>query len=236
MTARFGPAGSGDAFAAAGYKSALQVPGYLAGLGLTAYEYQCGRGVRISEATARKLGDKAREHGITLSLHAPYYISLSSLEAEKRDNSITYLLDSARAADWMGARRVILHSGSCGKQSREQALELAVDTLSRARTALDEAGFAHIVLCPEVMGKINQLGTLEEVLTLCEIDSRNLPCIDFGHLNARTGGALTGRAAFAAVLDQVTARLGPERGQSFHSHFSMIEYTAGGETRHLTFE
>ncbi|MBQ2698245.1 MAG: TIM barrel protein, partial [Clostridia bacterium] len=200
MTARFGPAGSGDAFAAAGYKSALQVPGYLAGLGLTAYEYQCGRGVRISEATARKLGDKAREHGITLSLHAPYYISLSSLEAEKRDNSITYLLDSARAADWMGARRVILHSGSCGKQSREQALELAVDTLSRARTALDEAGFAHIVLCPEVMGKINQLGTLEEVLTLCEIDPRNLPCIDFGHLNARTGGALTGRAAFAAVL------------------------------------
>ena len=175
MTAKFGPAGNSDAFYEAGNKATLQIPGYLESLGLTAYEYQCGRGVTVGEETARKLGAKAAEHGITLSLHAPYYISLSSVEPEKREASIGYLLASARALDWMGGSRVILHSGSCGKMSREQALSLACETLARARAALDEAGYAHIVLCPETMGKINQLGTLEEVLTLCELDERMLP-------------------------------------------------------------
>ncbi|HIU72199.1 MAG TPA: TIM barrel protein [Candidatus Galloscillospira excrementipullorum] len=235
MTAKFGPAGNSDAFYEAGNKATLQIPGYLESLGLTAYEYQCGRGVTVGEETARKLGAKAAEHGITLSLHAPYYISLSSVEPEKREASIGYLLASARALDWMGGSRVILHSGSCGKMSREQALSLACETLARARAALDEAGYAHIVLCPETMGKINQLGTLEEVLTLCELDERMLPCIDFGHLNARTLGAVRTQEDYAAILDAVEQRLGKERARSFHSHFSKIEYTAGGEKRHLTF-
>ena len=235
MTAKFGPAGNPDAFYEAGYKTTLQIPGYLEQLGLTAYEYQCGRGVTVGEETAKKLGAKAREHGVTLSLHAPYYISLSSVEPEKREGSVKYLLASARAIDWMGGVRVILHSGSCGKMPREQALALAVETLTRARAALDEAGFAHIVLCPETMGKINQLGTLEEVLTLCEIDERMIPCIDFGHLNARTMGAIATKEDYAAILDAVENRLGRERAAVFHSHFSKIEYTAGGEKRHLTF-
>ena len=230
MTAKFGPAGNSDAFYEAGNKATLQIPGYLESLGLTAYEYQCGRGVTVGEETARKLGAKAAEHGITLSLHAPYYISLSSVEPEKREASIGYLLASAKALDWMGGSRVILHSGSCGKMSREQALSLACETLSRARAALDEAGYAHIVLCPETMGKINQLGTLEEVLTLCELDERTLPCIDFGHLNARTLGAVRTQEDYAAILDAVEQRLGKERARSFHSHFSKIEYTAGGRS------
>ena len=96
MTAKFGPAGNPDAFYEAGYKTTLQIPGYLEQLGLTAYEYQCGRGVTVGEETAKKLGAKAREHGVTLSLHAPYYISLSSVEPEKREGSVKYLLASAR--------------------------------------------------------------------------------------------------------------------------------------------
>jgi len=236
MKIKFGPAGNPDGFYAAGFKHTLQIPGYLERLGLTAYEYQCGRGVNVGEETARKLGEKAKEHGVTISLHAPYYISLSSLEPEKRENSIRYLLESARAVDWMGGERVILHSGSCGKMSRAEALELAAETLTRARRALDEAGFPHIVLCPETMGKINQLGDLSEVLTLCEINERMLPCIDFGHLNARTLGGIQTKEDFAAVLNAVEERLGSERARRFHSHFSKIEYTAGGEKKHLTFE
>ena len=86
------------------------------------------------------------------------------------------------------------------------------------------------------MGKFNQLGDLEEVLSLCRMEERFLPCIDFGHLNARTLGGMNSREAFAALLDRMEAMLGEERARIFHAHFSKIEYTGqGGEKRHLTF-
>lgn len=236
MGAKFGPAGNSESFAAMGYKKTIQVPEYIVRMGLDAYEYQCGRGVRISEEAAREFGQKAREYSVALSLHSPYYISLSSLEKEKRDGSIEYILQSARAADAMGAQRVVVHSGSCSKISREEALELAKDTLKRAYQAMDEQNLGHIHLCPETMGKVNQLGTLEEVLELCLIDERLIPCIDFGHLNARTFGKLNSFKAVKEVFDKMEDKLGASRMRQFHSHFSKIEYTLkGGEKCHLTF-
>ena len=109
--------------------------------------------------------------------------------------------------------------------------------MQHAIRALDEQGYADVVICPETMGKINQLGTLEEVLELCSLDERMVPCIDFGHLNARTFGSITGKEAYAAILRQIENKLGADRLKVFHSHFSKIEYTEkGGEKRHLTFE
>ena len=236
MAARFGPAGNSESFTAMGYKTSLQVPAYVSQMGLDAFEYQCGRGVNIGEEKARQLGVLAAEKGIILSLHAPYYISMSSVEEVKRDNSVNYILASARAVDWMGGDRIVVHSGSCGKLTRERALELAVETMKKALDALDAEGLSHIHVCPETMGKINQLGDLNEVLTLCELDERLLPCIDFGHLNARTHGGLQTMEDFAAIFEQMENRLGSDRMKAFHSHFSKIEYTAGGEKQHLTFE
>lgn len=236
MGAKFGPAGNSESFAAMGYKKTIQVPEYIVRMGLDAYEYQCGRGVRISTEAAQAFGQKAKEAGVALSLHSPYYISLSSLEEEKRTGSIDYILQSARAADAMGAQRVVVHSGSCAKLSRTDALELAKDTLRRALQAMDEEGLGHIHLCPETMGKLNQLGDLQEVLELCQLDERLIPCIDFGHLNARTFGTLNDPQAVRAVFEQMEDKLGLSRLRQFHSHFSKIEYTLkGGEKCHLTF-
>lgn len=234
--AKFGPAGTGDSFKAMGYKTSLQVPGYLQAMGLTWFEYQCGRGVNIAEDKARLLGEKAKEHGIGISLHAPYYISLASKEEEKRDNSVNYILQSARAVDFMGGDRIVVHPGGLGGLSREGATALACETLKKAQYALDESGLSHIHICPETMGKINQLGDLNEVLTFCELDERMIPCIDFGHLNARTHGGASKLEDFEAILETVKNRLGEERYLHFHSHFSKIEFTEGGEKRHLTFE
>ena len=236
MSAIFGPAGNSESFSAMGYKSSLQVPEYLVKMGLDAFEYQCGRGVNIGEDKARNLGELAKEKGITLSLHAPYYISMSSVEEEKRLNSIKYILDSARAVNQMGGSRIIVHTGSCGKISREKALELAKDTMKMAIDALDSEGLSNIHICPETMGKINQLGTLEEVLSLCQLDERIIPCIDFGHLNARTLGGFNTKEEILKIFDAIENQLGIERLKVFHSHFSKIEYTTGGEKRHLTFE
>lgn len=86
------------------------------------------------------------------------------------------------------------------------------------------------------MGKINQLGTLDEVLTLCALDERMIPCIDFGHLNARTFGGLKTFEDFKAVFDAIESRLGLSRLREYHAHFSKIQYTdKGGEKCHLTF-
>ncbi len=233
--ALFGPAGNCEDFYAAGLKSTAQVFGFLASHGLTAYEYQCGRGVRLSESSAAVICAKATEYGIRVSLHAPYFISLASAEEEKRANSIRYILDSARAVMLLGGDRIVVHPGGLGGRSRQEAAALATDTLLQAQQALDDAGCGAVHICPEVMGKINQLGDLEEVLAFCKAEERFVPCVDFGHLNSRTAGSLVDRAAYGAVLDRIGETLGAERLQSIHIHFSKIEYTDGGEKRHLTF-
>ena len=102
--------------------------------------------------------------------------------------------------------------------------------------ALDENSLSHIVPCIETMGKINQLGTLDEVMELCLVDERIIPCIDFGHLNARDRGILKTYEDFEFIFRSIENKLGISRLREFHSHFSKIEYTNGGEKRHLTFE
>lgn len=236
LIARFGPAGNCDDFAAAGYKHSADMPVYAASFGLNAYEYQCGRGVRLSDDTAAALRLNAESHGVQLSLHAPYFISLASNDPQKRDNSIRYILDSADAVARLGGNRIVVHPGGLGGLTREGATALAFETLTRAQAALDEAGLDFVHICPETMGKINQLGDLDEILQFCAVDERFLPCIDFGHLNSRTHGGIAEKADYAAILDALENRLGIERARQFHAHFSKIEYTDGGEKRHLTFE
>lgn len=237
MTAKFGPAGTADSFKTMGYKKTIQIGDYLNKFGLDHFEYQCGQGVRIGEAPARELGKTLAEHGISVSVHAPYFISLSSVEEEKRDNSINYILASAKAVDYLGGDRIVIHSGSCSKMTRQEALALAKETMKKARLALIENGLEHIHCCPETMGKINQLGDLNEVLEICSVDESFIPTIDFGHLNARTFGSIKTKEDYARILDEIENKLGHDRAKIFHSHFSKIEYTEkGGEKKHLTFE
>ena len=233
---RFGTAGLSDSYPGKTFDPE-KIAAYTAGFGLTAFEYQCGRGVRLAHDKAAALGAACAAKGIALSVHAPYYISMSSLEEDKRLHSIDYLLQSCALVKALGGRRVIFHSGSCGKQSREAALEKALDTMRRAVAAVDAAGYGDCILCPETMGKVNQLGTLDEVLALCSVDERITPCIDFGHLYARSQGTeFAGdhaAADYAALLDKLQV-LGPARAAQFHAHFSRIAYTKGGEKCHLT--
>lgn len=234
MSAKFGPAGNPDAFP---YKSSVDAPKWLKELGLDCYEYQCGKGVHVGEESARKLGSAAREAGISLSLHAPYFINLANPDPESLRKTTGYILSACQAADWMGATRVVVHTGALMKRSRREALDIAVSSMKEVLKAWEGEGFSHITLCPETMGKINQLGDLGEVLELCELDERLIPCVDFGHLYARSLGELEGPDACKAMLDQMEKALGPERVKTFHSHFSRIEFTpGGGEKCHRTFE
>ena len=230
----FGPGGNSEAFYNAGKKSTADAPAWLREIGLDAYEYEAGKGIMASDASLKKIGEEARRFDIKMSFHAPYFISLSSVEAEKRMNSVGYIQKSVKAAELLGAETIVVHCGSASKISREEALALAADTLL---CTLDAVGDTEVKIGVETMGKQNQLGTLDEVLSLCKLDSRLVPVVDFGHMNAREcGGVFLTVDDYMRVFDTIASTLGSEVAENLHCHFSKIEWTGGGEKRHLTFE
>lgn len=233
---RFGPSGNSASFYEQGFKSSVQMPGWLRQLGLNAYEYQCSRGVNISEATARNIGQEAIENDIFLSIHAPYYINLASQEKEKRVGSKKYILDTMTCAKWMGAKRIVVHTGSYSKVDKKLALSLAVEAMKEVMAEAQEAGLDNVVICPEVLGKQNQLGSLDEIIELCQIDEKLIPTVDFGHIHARGLGALNSVDDFLDVLDRLENSLGRDRLKHLHCHFSRVEFTKGGEKKHWSFE
>lgn len=235
MTPLFGPAGNCDSFTKQ-YKSSVHAPAWLRDMGLDCYEYQCGRGVNVGEDTARAIGRAASEAGIVMSLHAPYFINLSGDDPRRVEKNTEYILQSARVCRWLGGDRIVVHCGGLSGMERETAMEHTLLNLREALRALEQEGLGGVRMCVETMGKINVLGDGGEVCRICQSDERLLPCIDFGHLNARTGGHMSTEEEMTALLDLLRNTLGEERSRSFHAHFSKIEYGKGGEVRHLTFD
>ena len=230
--ATFGPGGNGDLFYAEGNKGTVQAPAWVKGYGLDAYEFEAGNGISAGEATLRKIGEEAKRHGVLMSLHTPYYISLSGVDPEKRLKSIDYIQKSLWAAELLGADTIVIHSGSAAKISREEAMKLSCDTLEKV---IEAVGDTQIKLGIETMGKVNQLGTLDEVIEQCRVDSRYAPVVDFGHMNAREQGLFTSVDDYRKVFDKIAEGLGEKYAMDLHCHFSKIEYTGAGEKRHLTF-
>ena len=231
----FGPGGNSESFYEEGNKATVSAPRWVKARGLDAYEFEAGNGLSASDATLAKIGEEARANGILMSFHTPYFISLSGVEEEKRLKSIDYIKRSLHASELLGADTIVVHSGSAAKISRAEAMALASDTLRR--TAEEFSGKTAVRIGIETMGKINQLGTLDEVIELCRIDPIFSPVVDFGHMNARNiGGYFTDVDSYRAVFDKIANALGDKYAKSLHCHFSKIEYTKAGEKRHLTFE
>ena len=232
---RFGPAGNSDIFYAQGFTATAQAPAWIKAMGLSTFEYSFGHGIRIRDATADTIREQAELNDIQMSVHLPYYINLAATEPEKQMKNREYFLKAVSTGRKMGAVRGVFHPGSAGKENRLVALSLACNLLRDIMRDLDAEGFWDFTLCPETMGKLNQLGDLEEVLTLCGVDERLIPCIDFGHLHCRGHGALNTKEDFEFILNATEDRLGKQRASSMHIHFSRIEFSAGGEKMHRTF-
>jgi deoxyribonuclease-4 len=231
--AKFGPGGNGDLFYAMGGKGTVDAPEWVKNYGLDAYEFEAGRGIGAGEATLSAIGRKAREHGIRMSLHTPYFISLSGVDPEKRLKSIDYIQKSLWAAELLGAETIVIHSGSAAKISRDEAMKLSCDTLEKV---IESVGDTDVKLGIETMGKVNQLGTLDEVIEQCKVDRHYVPVVDFGHLNARErGGYFLTVDDYRRIFDKIAEGLSFDVAKNLHCHFSKIEYTDAGEKKHLTF-
>lgn len=233
---KFGPSGNSIAFQEAGFSKSEQSATWVKDMGLTCFEYSFGRGVNLSDEKAISIGNAFSGAGVEISVHAPYYINLANPEEENAVKSYNYILQSAEKVKLMGGKRVVFHPASQGKMKREQAVELTIKRLNTLRDMVYERGLEDLIYCPETMGKLGQIGTIEEITEFCKIDKIYTPAVDFGHVNAREFGSLKTEQDYLDRLNYMIDNLGYERMKNFHIHFSKIEYSAKGEVRHLTFE
>ncbi len=226
---RFGPAGK-----PIDYKGDMTgVPKFLHEIDLNALEYQAVRGVRISEDKAKRLGEEAQKYNVLLSLHAPYYINLGSPKKETVEASIKRLMDSVRAAQWMGAYIVVFHPGYYKDTTPEEALKRAIEALKRIVEYRSSISAENVWLGPETTGKVTQLGSLEENIAICrEIDGCK-PVVDWAHMYARSQGSyITDLSHVIEVIELIEKELGSKAVKPLHMHFSRIEYGKGGEREH----
>lgn len=183
---------------------------------------------------AERLGDLAREHGVALSVHAPLFGFMGHLEASGRKfaSAVGALDRSAGIAAACGAELVVFHPGFLLGRTREQALEAVVEQLAALRERLEKKGRA-VPFGAEVMGRVRDLGSLEDVLEIARRLPWVRPVLDFAHLHATSDGAYLTAEVFAAALAAADAVLEP--GAPFHVHFSDIAFANRNETRHLPY-
>lgn len=231
---KFGPSGNCQSFYEAGYSRTEDSAKFVKEHGLDCFEYSFGRGVKMSAAKASSIASAFQEAGIEISVHAPYFINFANPDEEMVSKSYGYLLDSARAVRQMGGRRIVFHPAAQGKEERALVLTRTKERFQKLRDLIYLNGFSELLFCPETMGKAAQIGTIEEIVEFCELDPVFVPCVDFGHVNAREQGSLKTEEDYRVRLNYMIDRLGYERMKNFHAHFSKIQYGAKGEIRHLT--
>lgn len=232
---RFGPSGNCKRFYDEGFKSSVEAPEWLSKQGLTAYEYSFGRGINVGDDKARAVGEKGKEFGVEISVHAPYYINFANPSDEMAEKSYNYLLNSCNKARAFGGNRIVFHPATVGKMTRCEAVELTRKRLKILADTIVANKMDDCYFCPETMGKINQIGDVEEIAEFCKIADFFIPTVDFGHINARTYGSLKTEEDYDRIITCLLNAVGTERTNKLHIHFSKIEYSAGGEVRHLTF-
>ena len=232
----FGPAGNSESFYNEGHSSTMETPKWVKERGLDLFEYSFGQGYRMSSDTADKLGQEFKKYDIEVSLHAPYFINFANPDPVMYQKSLGYVSTGIKFLKSFGAKRFIFHSGSCGKESRENAIKLMTERFKEFMPEFEQELEEDMFLCPETMGKTMQIGTWKEIIDLCTISPKLLPTFDFGHINALTQGTLKTEEDFQRIFDYCFEKLGEFRTKNAHIHFSKIEFGGKGEIRHLTFE
>ena len=232
---KFGPSGNSESFYAEGFSHTEEAAAFVKKRGLDCFEYSFGRGVRMSEDKAISIGEAFEAEGVEISAHAPYFINFANPDDEMAAKSYGYVLDTAKALQLMKGKRVVFHPAAQGKATREEAVALTEDRLKILRDYIYLNNMQDMTFCPETMGKLAQIGTVEEIVRFCKVDPIYTPCVDFGHINAREQGSLVTVDDYKSRLEYMIAELGFERMEHFHVHFSKIMYSVKGEVKHLTF-
>ncbi len=192
-------------------------------LKLGAAECEFTYGVRMGNDTAKKVGALAKELGISLSIHAPYYINLANSDKKKLYLSYKNILDSAERGHHLGAKFICFHPASYMRLGKEECYQKVKKELVILMKMIKQKGF-DVILCPETMGKLGQFGDMDEILRLVK-ETGCGACVDFCHLLARNQGKLD--------YDEVLEKIKKIPKGKLTCHYSGVEWTEKGEKRHV---
>ena len=233
---KFGVAGNSNSFYSEGNTTTVQAAKWCKNRGVDVFEYSFGRGINLSEKSCIELKNAFESEGIELTVHAPYYINFANSDPEMIAKSILYVLNSLKKLTQLGGDRVVVHPATQGKAERNEAFSRAKDNLALLANEVVHYNGQNFKICLETMGKLAQIGDAEETADFCSIAPFFYPCIDFGHLNARTFGSFKTIDDYLNVFDVFLNKLPFEKVCHTHIHFSKIMYGTKGEIKHLTFE
>jgi len=200
---------------------------------LDGIELEFVHGVRMSE-NSQKIVKKASENFI-ITAHGPYYINLNSKEPEKIDASVTRIVETALMAQKVGAYSITYHAAFYMNNDKKIVFDRVVNQTKRIIEIVEKKGI-NVWIRPETTGKVTQWGDLDEIINLSKEFKQVLPCIDFSHLHARTGGELNTYNDFCNILEKIGTEIGQHALDNFHGHLAGIAYSDKGEKNHLELE
>lgn len=216
-------------------KNRMNIFTWIKEIGLDGIELQCTYGIRMKEEQALLYKNLAKENNLILTMHAPYYISLASKKEEVVERSKLEIKKAFDLAKQLGVSRIIFHPGAgygTSKEDRENGLERLIKALNDIKDDLDRE---NIKIYPEVGGKINQLGSLDEIIKICKNVDYARPCIDLAHLHARELGSMTSKDKIIEVLKKIEKELGRKILEETHFHVYPVDYSSSGEKVHKAF-
>lgn len=221
---RFGTSGNPPNFFKSKFgKDRANAVDWIKSIGLNAYEYMMTYGARTREDKAKYIGERGKKLDVEISVHGPYYVVLTSDKEKVIANSIKEMVKTLRLAEMMGAKKVVLHPGF----NTQNALAKCIGGLKEVMKIY--GGKTKIL--PETMGKLSQLGSLNEVMEICR-ELGTVPCIDFGHLYARSMGGLKTKDDFRKIIIKIEKELGKKVIKNLHCHFYPVDFGEKGEIKH----
>ena len=200
-------------------------------------EIEFVRQVYIKEENAAKIKEFSEKNNILLTCHGQYYINLNSKEKEKQDASKTRIYDAAKIAYFCGAKSITFHAGFYQGMDKEKTYQTIKENMIEILERLKKDKI-NITIRPETTGKPTQFGSLNELVRLSkELREKGydvLPCVDFAHLHARSGGGFNSEDEFESILKLLKSEL--DCLDNMHIHLAGINYSEKGERNHLCLE
>lgn len=213
-----------------GYENALEI---LDEMNLDGIEVEFVQGVRMSDKSRQVVKDASKKY--TFTAHGPFFINLNAREQEKIDASITRIIDTAAVANEFGGYSITYHAAFYLGNDKDVVFKRVADRTAQIIEILEKEN-NKIWIRPETTGKATQWGDIDEIIKLSKEFDQVLPCVDFSHIHARSGGAFNTYDEFCGILDNIASNLGEKAMNNFHAHLAGIAYTAKGEKNHLPLE
>jgi len=200
--------------------------------GHTAVELPFVTGFPWKEKRCAAFGQLAGDRDIAVSVHAPYFAVLTVDDPEKRKKTLAALEHTMKLGKELGAHTIVAHTGHIKDREPQELHELVADGLATIEPKVRHLGVA---LGLETAGSDRAFGSLGDIALIAKRFSFVRPVIDWAHVHAKSGGGLTTRDAFLAVIAFLREEFPGWAIDPLHTQFTDNEFGVHGEIRHIPY-